>query len=144
MCLSDYPIVMKTIRSGELNQHQQRITHLQAEANYTFVYFVDQPRQLLSRTLSVCQDSLPGFIRIHRKYLINADFASTHPIQLGSAQLVVHTHCLPISRRLLKAVRQALAHSGSASFQPRRAQRSNSLGVQTTQDIYRDISLTWK
>ncbi len=135
---------MQSIKLTELVYHHQRITHLQSAANYTFVYFVDQPRLLLSSTLSSCQGKLPGFIRIHRKYAINPVFAGDIQLRLGQPQIVLHTHWLPVSRRLLKDVRQSLAKPGTVLLYPEVPQSVSSIDYQITHEPYRDISLTWK
>ncbi len=132
---------MKTIKLSELGQHQPRITHLQGEANYTFVYFVDQPRLLLSSTLCACQDNLPGFIRIHRKYAVNPAFVSGIQTRLGNPHITIQTHCLPVSRRLLNSVRQALA---SLEVIILHAKPAKSIAVQITHEAYRNIRLTWE
>lgn len=109
---------MNPIKRGELSQHKHRITHLESEANYTFVHFVDQPRLLFSSTISSFHYILPTFLRIHRKYAINPDFAFRIQTKLGKPCVLLHTHCLPISRRLLKDVRYVLANPSLVKAQP--------------------------
>lgn len=52
------------------------IRYLEAEGNYTYLYFKDDSKLLVCRTLQELQKRLPQqrFLRIHRSYLINADY----------------------------------------------------------------------
>jgi two-component system LytT family response regulator len=53
------------------------IRYLEAAGNYTFLYFTNGERLLVCRTLQDMEDRLASpyrFLRIHRSFLINADF----------------------------------------------------------------------
>lgn len=52
------------------------IRYLEAAGNYTFLHFKDDTKLLVCRTLQELQKRLPQqrFLRIHRSYLINADY----------------------------------------------------------------------
>ena len=52
-----------------------QIIRLQADSNYTRVYFTDHPPVLMAKVLRVYDDLLSpcGFIRTHRSHLVNPD-----------------------------------------------------------------------
>ncbi|MDP4149629.1 MAG: LytTR family DNA-binding domain-containing protein [Bacteroidota bacterium] len=52
------------------------IIRLEAQSNYTCLYFTDQPRVLASRTLKEFEELLPGdlFFRAHHSHIINLHY----------------------------------------------------------------------
>ncbi|WP_461139253.1 LytTR family transcriptional regulator DNA-binding domain-containing protein [Spirosoma pomorum] len=97
------------MRRIELIKLAQTITHLSGEANYTRVHFTNHKDLLLCRTVSQCQQELPDFIRIHKRYLINPSFVSKAVVtDARSAHVLIRDHPLPISRRRLKDVLEAI------------------------------------
>ncbi len=52
------------------------IIRLEAQSNYTFIYFDDQPKMMASRTLKEFEEILPldTFFRIHNSHIINLLF----------------------------------------------------------------------
>jgi two-component system LytT family response regulator len=52
------------------------IIHLEAQSNYTAIYFTDHPRLIASRTLKEFEDLLPQdiFFRAHHSHIINLQF----------------------------------------------------------------------
>ena len=51
----------------------ESIVHIEGQGNYSTVFFIDEPKLLLSRTIGDFEDVLPGgeFVRIHRSHIIN-------------------------------------------------------------------------
>lgn len=52
------------------------IVYLEAQSNYTHIYFANNPKVLASKTLKEFEDLLPGniFYRPHHSYLINLNY----------------------------------------------------------------------
>jgi DNA-binding LytR/AlgR family response regulator len=93
---------MKRIR---LIDEVSRITHLSGEANYTRIHMASSPDLIVCKTLSMCVDELPGFLRIHKKYAINPQFfQKAILVDSKTANVLVSDKLLPISRRRLKEV----------------------------------------
>lgn len=51
----------------------ESIVHIEGQGNYSCVFFVDEPKLLLSRTIGDFEDVLPGpeFVRVHRSHIVN-------------------------------------------------------------------------
>jgi two-component system LytT family response regulator len=65
-------IAIPTIE-GLLFYDINNIIHLEAQSNYTLLYFVDQTKLMASRTLKEFEDILPRdiFFRLHNSHIIN-------------------------------------------------------------------------
>lgn len=52
------------------------ITHLEAVGAYTYIYFNDKPKEIVTRTLKELEDILPdsNFYRIHHSFLVNIQY----------------------------------------------------------------------
>src|SRR5258705_901327 len=52
------------------------IVHLEAQSNYTFLYFINHPKLVASRTLKEFEDILPPdiFFRTHHSHIINLNY----------------------------------------------------------------------
>ena len=52
------------------------IIHLEAQSNYTNIFFINKPKILASKTLKEFEDLLPTdiFFRVHHSYLINLNY----------------------------------------------------------------------
>ncbi len=54
-----------------------KIRHLEASGNYTFIHFQDGQRLLVCRTLQEMENQLThsrSFFRIHRSFIVNTDY----------------------------------------------------------------------
>ncbi|AUD02902.1 LytTR family DNA-binding domain-containing protein [Spirosoma pollinicola] len=81
------------------------VTHLSGEGNYTFCHLIDGKKLLISKTLAICLDVYPSFIRIHRTYAINPDFLDSYrrpSSDVGEVHLA--GVWLPVGRRRLSSV----------------------------------------
>jgi DNA-binding LytR/AlgR family response regulator len=97
------------MRRIELIKLAENITHLSGEANYTRVHFINHKDVLVCRTVSQCQEEVPAFVRIHKKYLVNPSFVSKAVVaRAKSAYVLIGQQELPISRRRTKDVLEAL------------------------------------
>ncbi len=65
------------VSEGFRFERVDKIRHLEASGNYTFIYFQDGQRLLVCRTLQEMELRLKpsrNFIRIHRSFIINTDY----------------------------------------------------------------------
>lgn len=51
-----------------------RIIRIQADGNYSVIHLDNNQRVLMALTLMEYQRQLPGFVRVHRRHLINPAF----------------------------------------------------------------------
>lgn len=83
------------------------IIYLESNRNYTFVYFTNGQRRLLSKTMSEIFAVLPSgqFLRISRTHVINLHyFRGINHTNETPVALVGMSLQLPISRRRLKTL----------------------------------------
>lgn len=76
-----------------------KLAYLEANTNYTKVYYEDGGSQLHSYTLKLFQSQLaafPQFVRTHRKYLVNRNHIAT----IGEQEVIMKCgKVIPIARR---------------------------------------------
>jgi len=82
------------------------ISHIEGFANYSLIHRIDGKKpHLLCRTLKESGRRVgEGFIRIHRRYIVNQNHVSEYTIEACKVNVVT----LPISRRYQKQVKQTL------------------------------------
>jgi CheY-like chemotaxis protein len=90
------------------------ITHVVGANNYSWVYFQQGHKKLLSKPLSFYQLELPGFIRPHKTVLINPVYVKSlhrpaHPKMAGAIRLE-SGQSFPVSRRRWSQVVEALSN----------------------------------
>ena len=82
---------------------QPLVTHLEADSNYTHVYFKDGSRKLVSKTLKSVVELFPtlDFIRCHAKYAVNRNqITDIKKSKDNIYKLVIaNGKVIPISRR---------------------------------------------
>ncbi len=91
------------------------IAYCQAARDYSEIWLLDGHQQLYSGTLRLLEQQLPArFIRVHRSYLVNVrhvrQFRTTTDADSGSGAvlLLASGQQVPVSRRLIPAVRSAM------------------------------------
>ncbi|RVU33380.1 LytTR family transcriptional regulator [Rheinheimera riviphila] len=91
------------------------IAYCQAARDYSEIWLLDGRQQLYSGTLRALEEQLPArFIRVHRSYLVNVrhvrQFRTTTDADSGSGAvlLLASGQQVPVSRRLIPAVRSAM------------------------------------
>jgi two-component system LytT family response regulator len=79
----------------------QHIVHLEAESNYTNIYFDDQPRLMASRTLKEFEEILPTdtFFRPHNSHIINLHFIKRYIRGDGGQVEMKNGNYVLVSRR---------------------------------------------
>lgn len=97
------------------------IAYCQAARDYSELWLLDGRQQLYSGTLRALEEQLPArFIRVHRSYLVNVrhvrQFRTTTDADSGSGAvlLLVGGQQVPVSRRLIPAVRSAMQEATAA------------------------------
>ncbi|MEO6682310.1 MAG: LytTR family DNA-binding domain-containing protein [Ginsengibacter sp.] len=81
------------------------IIYLEANRNYTTLYFKDQPKLIASKTLKDFEELLPSaiFFRIHHSYIININFIKKYIKGEGGQIELQNGTCLDVSRRKKEA-----------------------------------------
>lgn len=86
------------------------VIHLEAQSNYTYIYFTNKPKIIVSKTLKELEDLLPNdiFFRVHHSYLINLNYIKKY-IRGDGGQIELENGILvDVSRRkkdeFLKAI----------------------------------------
>jgi len=90
------------------------LVRLEAQGNYTRLYYANGKTELSARTLGVFEGRLPGFVRISRHDLVNPDYV-TRIDQLTSqvAQVTVGRQRLRVPRRRIKTIISRLCPEGA-------------------------------
>jgi two-component system, LytTR family, response regulator len=88
------------------------IIHLEAQSNYTAIYFVNHPKLIASRTLKEFEDILPPdiFFRTHHSHLINLNYIKRYIKGDGGQIELQNGTYVDVARRkkdeFLKTIRQ--------------------------------------
>jgi len=108
MTYSTASIELPYINRRQTVQFDQ-IVRLEADVNYTLIYFCDGSQLLVARTLKRFYNQLPAsdFIRAHRKHVVNRAFVGSLSSAGYSLQLLTG-ETIGISRRKLANVRHQL------------------------------------
>lgn len=77
------------------------ITRLESCGNYTFVYFADRERCLVSRNLKEMEDVLPrsAFFRPHQSHIVNVNFVRQFRKEVNCTALMHDGAQVPVARR---------------------------------------------
>jgi DNA-binding LytR/AlgR family response regulator len=80
---------------------------MEAKVNYTYLYFKNGKKVLLCQTLKSLSEKLEnhGFVRIHRKTLVNMKYIS-HFDAINSSFVLKNGKEVEISRRKLRCLRE--------------------------------------
>ncbi|GAB4047803.1 LytR/AlgR family response regulator transcription factor [Spirosoma litoris] len=99
------------IRKGaHIRTQLAQILYLIGDINYSRIHLVNGEIILMSRTLKWYESRWPSFIRIHKRVLINSQYAQhikLAPQPRDTSQLIMTNGAeLPIARRRLSLVKQ--------------------------------------
>ena len=78
------------------------LVYMEAQLNYTWLYWTDRPQLLVPYTIKRIVEKLPAtcFVRIHRKFVINYTFVDGWDLRYKDCSVFLSTGIsLPISRR---------------------------------------------
>ncbi|CAH9052517.1 hypothetical protein PSECIP111854_00985 [Pseudoalteromonas sp. CIP111854] len=93
------------------------IAYCKAARDYVELHLIDKSEKLYSGSLKQLEETLPKtFLRVHRSYLVNLDevvsLSSNQLQEENNNELTLSNHQkVPVSRRLLPAVKNTLKHS---------------------------------
>lgn len=107
-------IVVVTVGASVRRLRRSEVRYVQAQGDYARLH-TDSASYLLRTPLSELETSwrAAGFLRIHRSYLVAVGAVTGLRVD-ASPVVLVGDVALPVSRRLLPAVRTALARPGAA------------------------------
>jgi len=74
--LPDPPTTLCILR-GRVHLHLAQIVRLEADRNYTHIILNDGTSHFTSKNLSYYSRLLPMFLRVHKSYLLNAQYITT-------------------------------------------------------------------
>lgn len=103
--MRESPRIPFHVQRGTVFINPERVTHLQAQSNYTMIHQTVGKSILVSKTLKYCAGMFPGhFLRVHQSYLINPTFLAfydraEHAVELDNGVRV------PVSRSGKAALR---------------------------------------
>ena len=88
------------------------IIHLEAQSNYTAIYFTDYPKLIASRTLKDFEDLLPAdiFFRPHHSHIINLNFIKRYIKGDGGQIEMVNGNFVTVARRKKDEFLKAIGH----------------------------------
>jgi two-component system LytT family response regulator len=105
------PFSIPFLRKGKVMMVQSSlIVRLEAQSNYTCIYFTDRPPVIMARVLKLYDEMLKphGFIRIHRTHLINPQYVQDLD-RPGKVQMIDQS-LADISRRKRREVIRYFSH----------------------------------
>jgi two-component system LytT family response regulator len=88
----------------------KNIIRCKSDNNYTYFYFHDGRRILVSRTLKEIEALLrdQGFFRIHQSHLVNAKFVKNISRQDGGLLVMIDGAEVPVSRQKKGQIKEIL------------------------------------
>lgn len=97
--------------------HPQDICHCESSSNYTYIFFRNRPKMVISKTLKEIEEMLEGkgFFRVHHSHLINLN--DVHKYVKGNGGYVVmdNNTQVPVSRSRKDALMDLFKGKQSAS-----------------------------
>ena len=99
-------------KRDNINVKADEVDYMKGDGNYTHVHLIVGRPILFSRTLSTFANT-PGFIRVHKGYLVNIDHINRIRVNGPKEACVILRSGveIPISRRRATFVAQQIRHS---------------------------------
>lgn len=93
------------------------IIHCQASGNYTYVYFINQSKLLIARTLKDVEEQLTneGFERVHQSHLINLLHLRKYVSRDGGMLIMSDGTEIPVAQRKRSRLLELLQQASSSS-----------------------------
>lgn len=111
------PAQIQLVSAGRVDYvSTDRIVQLKAAGDYVELHFEDGATSLYTGTLGGLEDQLPtAFLRVHRSHIVNTLFVSALEREAsGTGRLLLSNGSeVPVSRRIMPAVRSALAEKAA-------------------------------
>ncbi|GAB3632143.1 LytTR family DNA-binding domain-containing protein [Microbacterium shaanxiense] len=107
---SDDEVLSVTVGSSVRFVHRSDVRWVQAQGDYSRLHTADDMGHLVRIPISELEQRWAdaGFVRVHRSYLAAVAAIDEARLSGGEPSVVVGAVVLPVSRRLLPAVREAL------------------------------------
>ena len=88
------------------NSSMQNLIRIEADSNYSRLYFSDGSTLLVAKVLRKFEDELDKrfFIRPHRTHLVNTSFVSSYTKGRYSSLLLANGELIPVARRNKKKI----------------------------------------
>jgi len=86
------------------------IVRIESQSNYSIIYFINRPKQTVTRTLKDMEEQLApyNFIRVHHSHLVNFDHVIGYKNQDSGYIIVYGNEIIEISRRKKQEVMERL------------------------------------
>jgi len=112
---SDDEVLSVTVGSSVRFVHRSDVRWVQAQGDYSRLHTADGMGQLVRIPISELEQRWAdaGFVRVHRSYLAAVAAIDEARLSGGDPSVAVGSVVLPVSRRLLPAVREALVRGAS-------------------------------
>ncbi len=111
------PATLKIASAGKVDIiNTANIGYCKAARDYTEIHLVDGRQHLYSGNMKSLEDQLPStFLRVHRSYLVNLEQIKSLSSQAGAGGVLAlnSDQQVPVSRRLMPAVRTAVSEEGA-------------------------------
>lgn len=113
--LSDDEVLPVTVGSSVRFVHRSDVRWVQAQGDYSRLHTADGVGHLVRIPISELEQRWAdaGFVRVHRSYLAAVAAIGEARLSGTDPSVAVGPVVLPVSRRLLPAVREALVHGAS-------------------------------
>jgi DNA-binding LytR/AlgR family response regulator len=111
---SDDEILTVTVGSSVRFVHRSAVRWVQAQGDYSRLHTDDAAGHLVRVPISELDQRWAdaGFLRVHRSYLVSTDAISEARLAGSEPSVSIGETSLPVSRRLVPAVREALRRRG--------------------------------
>jgi len=108
-------VISVTVGSSVRFVHRSDVRWVQAQGDYSRLHTADGVGHLVRIPISELEQRWAdaGFVRVHRSYLADAAAIGEARLSGSDPSVVVGSVVLPVSRRLLPAVREALVRGAS-------------------------------
>ena len=86
------------------------LKYVEGSSNYSILHLLNSKPVIISRNLSKLEGELSYFLRIHKKYLVNPQFISSHRLLSPYTMVLLFTtgEILTVAKRRIAHVRAAL------------------------------------
>ena len=85
---------------GRKAVNTNHIVRLEADRNYTLIFFADGGKTLMAHTLAFYETTLPSsFVRVHKSHFVNTEHIKALGCRLRSEVELTNGKFIPVARR---------------------------------------------
>jgi len=100
------PTVLPISWFGHKAINTNNIVRLEADRNYTLIFFADGSKTLMAHTLAFYKTALPPcFVRVHKSHHINTEYVKSFGCRLRSEVELINGKRIPVARRRWSAIK---------------------------------------